>query len=173
MACALTQGYTLDCKEGIGGIKNAYFIAFNDVSNIVEASGVVTALTKATGKRFYKYQLAQETANFTEQLQSNIQNGTIFYEQNLTVILNNRTTAIRNEVLLLAKNTLIAVVEDYNGKYWLLGKQAGLDIQDGQAGSGTARGDRNGFELTFKGAEKELAVEVNSTVAAALETAGS
>lgn len=172
MPCALTQGYTLDCKEGIGGIKNAYFIAFNDVSSIVEASGVVTGLTKATGKRFYKYQLAQETANFSDNLQSNIQNGTLFYEHTLQIILNNRTTAIRNEILLLAKNTVIAVVQDYNDRYWLLGKQAGLDVSEGGGGSGTARADRNGFTLTFKGMEKELAVEVNSTVASALETAG-
>ena len=173
MACALTQGYTLDCKEGIGGIKNAYFIAFNDVSAVTERSGVVTALTKATGKRFYKYQLAQDTAEFSDTIKSNIQNGTLYYEHDLTIVLNNRTTSIRNEILLLAKNTLVAVVQDFNDKYWLLGKGAGLDIMEGKGGSGKARGDRNGFEITFKGAEKELAVEVNASVAAALETPGS
>jgi hypothetical protein len=74
----------------------------------------------------------------------------------------------RNEILLLAKNNLMAVVEDANGKYWLLGKSNGLDLTGGNSGSGTAQGDRNGYTLTFSGGEKELAPEVNSGIIAGL-----
>jgi hypothetical protein len=75
--------------------------------------------------------------------------------------------------LLLAQNTLVAVVKDNNGKYWYLGKQRGLDLTGGSAGTGTADGDRSGYTLTFTGAEPALAPEVNSTVAGQLTTAGS
>lgn len=173
MACALTQGYSIDCLEGFGGIKNAWFANFNDISAIVASSGdVITGLTKATGKKFYKYQLAQETSDFKDSPNGNPQNGTLFYKHELNIVLNTRSTAVRNEVLLLAKAKLLAVVEDRNGKYWMLGRTNGLDMEKGDSGSGKAAGDRNGFELTFGGEEPALAIEVNSTVATALETAG-
>ena len=73
----------------------------------------------------------------------------------------------------MAQNTLVAVAKDNNGKYWYLGKTRGLDLTGGNAGTGTAEGDRSGYTLTFTGAEAALAPEVNSTVAGQLTTAGS
>jgi hypothetical protein len=168
MACALTQGYTLDCKDSLGGIKAAWFIAHADVTAVTEASGVVSAITKAAGKVFYKYQLVRNTSSMTENVTSSVENGTVFYAQELSIILNKMQANTRNEILLLAKNNLMAVVEDANGKYWLLGKSNGLDLTGGNSGSGTAQGDRNGYTLTFSGGEKELAPEVNSGIIAGL-----
>jgi hypothetical protein len=168
MACALTQGYTLDCKDSLGGIKAAWFIAHADVTAVTEASGVVTAITKAAGKRFYKYQLVRNTSSVTENVTASVENGTVFYAQELSIILNKMQANTRNEILLLAQTNLMAVVEDANGKYWLLGKGNGLDLTGGNSGSGTAQGDRNGYTLTFGGGEKELAPEVASGIIAGL-----
>jgi hypothetical protein len=74
--------------------------------------------------------------------------------------------------LLLAQNTLVAVAKDNNGAFWYLGKQRGLDLTGGSAGTGTAIGDRSGYTLTFTGAEAALAPSVNSTVSGALTTPG-
>ena len=52
MPCALTQNYSLDCKDSLGGITEVYFIAAADVTSTTEASGVITALVKASGKKF-------------------------------------------------------------------------------------------------------------------------
>jgi len=172
MPCALTQGYVIDCKDSLGGISEVYFMPFNDLATITATAGVVTALTKDTGKRFYKYQLVKSTAGFTETGNGSIENGTLFYEQALTIVLNKLQTNTRNEILLLAKNLLVAVAKDNNGVYWMLGQTRGLDVTSNVAASGTAEGDRNGYTLTFTGKEKELAIEVNSTVALALETPG-
>lgn len=168
MACALTQGYTLDCKDSLGGIKAAWFIAHQDVSAVTEASGVVSAITKAAGKVFYKYQLVKNTSSLTENVTASVENGTVFYAQELSIILNKMQANTRNEILLLAKNNLMVVVEDANGKYWLLGKTNGLDLTGGNAGTGTAQGDRNGYTLTLTGGEKELAPEVASSVISTL-----
>lgn len=172
MACALTQGYTLDCRDSLGGITEVYFMAFQDVASTTEASGVITALTKDTGKRFYKYELTKGTSVLTENINSNVQNGTLFYTPELTIILNKLQANTRNEILLLAKNLLVAVAKDNNGKYWYLGKTRGIDLTAGSGTSGTADADRSGYTLTFTGSEPELAPEVNSSVAAALTTAG-
>lgn len=172
MACALTQGYTLDCRDGIGGIKEVYFIETPNVTAITEASGVVTAITKATGKRFYKYSLIRETSNFDETITGNEQNGTIFFAQTLQIIINKRQTSVRNEILLLSRNNITAVVVDNNGKAWLAGRELGLVLNGGTASSGTAWGDRNGYTLPFTGNERQLAPEVQASILNTLETPG-
>ena len=168
MPCVLTQGYTLDCKDSIGGIKAAWFIATGDVSAVTEASGVVTAITKAAGKVFYKYNLVKNSGTLAENVNASVQNGTVFYAQELTIILNKMQANTRNEILLLAKNNLITIVQDGNDKYWLLGKTNGLDMTGGGSASGTAQGDRNGYTLTFSGGEAALAPEVTSGIIAGL-----
>ncbi len=53
MPCALTQGYTLDCKDSLGGIKAVWLINHANVTAVTEASGIVSAITKAANKVFY------------------------------------------------------------------------------------------------------------------------
>lgn len=168
MACALTQGYTLDCKDSLGGIKAVWFISSANVSSVTEASGVVSAITKASGKVFYKYELVKNTGSLTETITASVENGTVYYAQELSIILNKLQANTRNEILLLAKNNLLAVVQDSNDKYWLLGRNQGLDITGGTSATGTAQGDRSGYTLTFTGGEKELAPEVASNIISGL-----
>lgn len=168
MPCALTQGYTFDCKDNIGGLEAVWFINWNDVTAITEASGTVTAITKAAGKVFYKYQLVKNTASFTENIQGSIENGTVNFDQQLVIVINKTQVNMRNEILLLSRNNMMAVVKDRNGRYWLAGRYSGLDLLSGSGTSGTTATDRNGYNLTFSGAEKELAPEVASAVIATL-----
>lgn len=172
MACALTQGYVLDCREGIGGIKEVYVIETLGVDVITEVSGVVTAITKKAGKRFWKYMLPRDTSNTTEAINGNEQNGTLFYAQTVNIVLNKRQTSVRNEVMLLAKNNLTVVVVENSNKAWLFGRSQGLTLTTGTSDSGTAWGDRNGYTLPFVGNEIELAPEVLNSVIATLETPG-
>lgn len=177
MACALTQGYTLDCREGIGGIKEVYIIELLNVTAMTEVSGVITAITKETGKRFWKYSLVRETSNATETITGNEQNGTLYYAQQVQLILNKRQASVRNEVMLLAKNNLILIVVEnavpgVNNKAWLFGKTQGLILSQGTSDTGTAWADRNGYTLPFTGNEPELAPEVQYSLLASLETPG-
>jgi len=172
MSCALTSGYSLDCKDSSGGITQVYFIEKANVSSVATASGVVTGLTKAAGKRFWKYELPKETGNFTNNPQVSTENGTLFFEQGLTIVINKLSASVNTELKLLAQNVLIAVVKDNNNKFWMLGKERGIDMAASESGSGTAFGDRSGYTLNFTGKEPDKLYEVNSFVAAALETAG-
>lgn len=168
MACNLTQNMTIDCRDSVGGAKEILFIEFDNVTSITEASGVVTTITVATGKQFRRYQVPKETSFFTEALNSSVPNGTIFYQQELTVVLNKMQANTRNEIQLLAQNRLLAIVLDLNGKYWLLGKERALDATAGEGGTGTATGDRNGYSRTFTGMERFMAPEVQSSIIAGL-----
>lgn len=164
MACALTQNYTLDCKDSIGGLKEVYFASVDDVASWTGTNGAYTGVTMDSGKYFWKYDLIKESSNFAEAINTNVQNGTVFYATTLEIILNKLQVNTRNEILLLAKNRLVAIAVDNNGSSWILGKENGLDITGGGSGSGTAFGDRNGYTLTFTGNEKELAPSFSGTV---------
>lgn len=168
--CALTQDYNFDCEVGAGGVKTFWFIELGNVTSITESSGTVTALVKAAGKIFRKYQLALETSNTNEAITGNKQNGTLFYAQTAVLIINKQSVAMRNEILLLAKNQLILIAQDNNGTYRLYGKENGLMLLTGEAASGTAWGDRNGYTLNFTGNERELAPFVSQDVIDALQT---
>lgn len=170
MSCALTQDYSFGCDVGTGGTKECYLIELENISEVTESSGTITAITKASGKIFRRYQLVQETANFEENIVGNRANGTIYYDQKGTIILNKQQVAVRNEILLLAKNNLVVVIKDNNDTYRLYGRQYGIRLETGSATTGTAWGDRNGYTLNFTGKEPELALFVQESVISTLQT---
>jgi hypothetical protein len=170
MSCALTQDYSFGCDVGAGGLKEVYLIELENVDSVTESSGTVTAITKATGKIFRKYQLVQDTATAEETLTGNLQNGTLYYAQKVTLVINKQNVAVRNEILLLAKNRLAVVTVDNNDTYRLYGWDQGLRLNEGSAATGTAWGDRNGYTLTFSGNQRELALFVQDSVIATLQT---
>lgn len=154
----------------MGGLKELYVIEFNNVTGITSASGTITAIAKASGKRFWKYQQLAQTAQATEEITGSDENGTVFYNQSIEVFLNKMQASVRNEVKLLAANRCIIITVDRNGKSFLYGETLGLTVNTGQGSSGRAYGDRNGYALTFSGAEPEPAKEVDSSLIASLET---
>lgn len=169
-SCALTSDYSFGCDVGIGGTKEVYLIELENIASYTESSGTLTAITKVSGKIFRKYQLVLETANFEEDIQGNRQNGTLFYPQKGTIVINKQNVAVRNEILLLAKNRLVAVIKDNNLTYRLFGREYGLMLQTGNATTGIAWGDRNGYTLNFTGNELELAPFVADAVITTLQT---
>lgn len=170
MPCALTQGYNLDCRLSYGGIKEIYVIEFDNVTAITEAAGVISAITKAASKTFKKYNLIAHTAEGTENLAGSREMGTLSNKQTIKFPINKMTTAVRNELLLLAQNRLIFVFVDENGTGWMYGRDYGLTLTTTDIKTGRLLADRNGYELTFEGDEKNLAYEVNATALGTLLT---
>lgn len=169
-SCALTQDYSFGCDVAAGGLKELYLIELENISAVVESSGTLTTITKAAGKIFRKYQLVQDTATAEETITGNLQNGTLFYAQKVSIVINKQNVAMRNEILLLAKNRLAIVTVDNNDTYRLYGWDQGLRLNEGSAATGTAWGDRNGYTLTFSGNQRQLAFFVASGVLSTLQT---
>lgn len=170
MACALTTGFTLPCRDAVGGVKNIYLIELENIGSYTESSGTVTAITKVSGKVFRKYVMENDVANFNETFTTNRQNGTVYYAQVLQMVINKLRASVRNEIKLLAQNRLVAVVETMDGSNWLLGKERGLMLSTGTAASGTAMADRSGYSIDLSADEKEPMYEVASGVIAGLTT---
>jgi hypothetical protein len=170
--CALTQDYSFGCDVGTGGTKEVWFIEYNNVASMTESSGTLTAITKVTGKIFRKYQLVRETANFEEAIVGSIGNGTIFYDQKGLIVINKQNVAVRNEIILLSRNYLIAVIHDQNDTYRLFGRDNGLRMLSGSVSTGTAWGDRNGYSLNFEGKEPNPSPFVDAATVLTLQTPG-
>lgn len=168
MACALTTGFTLDCRNSNGGIEAVYFTEIENKATLSASASVIDTFTLDTGKQFFKYELRKKTSIFEQNIQVNNENGTVFYEQTLSVKLDKLETTKRNEILLLAQNNLMVIIKDNNGKYWLMGETRGALLNGGKGSTGTAYGDMSGFELTFMGEEAELSKEVDSSLLATL-----
>lgn len=160
MACALTAGYTLACKDSVGGLKRVYIDNFEDVDYGAEASGVIST---ATGG-FFEYELPMNTAQFTETVTSSIENGTTFYQTELSIVLPKLTASMRNQLKLLAQAKLAVIAEDRNGAKWIMGLENGVYLTTGTSATGTAMGDLNGMTLTFTSMEKSPVVEYSGTV---------
>lgn len=172
MACALTQGYVTDCKDSAGGILELKITEVASVDSFTVTAGVITAVANATGAQWWKYKPAKDTAYGKATPNVNVQNGSKFFQQEVSMAINKMQTNMRLELDKMAQNVVYIAVADQNGKYWLYGKQNGLDVSGGETGTGTARGDRNGYVFTFAGAEPEDAIEIDAATYATLETPG-
>jgi len=178
MACAITSGYTIDCRESAGGIEVVYLIensALYDasgVSRVLETSGTVTAISKNSTKRFWKFEVPRATASASNGITSSQENGTFFYTHQVMFPVNSRSATVRNIINVLAKYSCTFVTKEGDGSFRLYGKEFGLTLDTTESGSGTSLGDRNGYMLTFSSQEREDFLIVPSAIAATLETPG-
>jgi hypothetical protein len=172
MPCAITSGYTIDCRESIGGINAIFFGEFANFTPL-EASGTVTGITKVAGKRFYKFEVpTKSTATAMSTGTGSTENGTFFYEQTIELPINKRDATTRNLVTALNKNKLIVVTLDKDGVYRMYGKGSGLFVDSSEGKTGAAAGDQNGYILKLSGTEQDDFFVVSNAVGLALETAG-
>jgi len=169
MACSnLTAGFTLDCNDSNGGIEKI-FIANGAVESITEAAGVITAITVGGSALapadFFEFEVPRQTSSFTETVAVSQENGTVTYDQALTMVFNKMEASKRNEILLMAQATsMVVVFKDGNGKYFSVGIERGAYMSAGTATSGTAYADRNGYEITVSGLEASPSFEVTGTI---------
>jgi hypothetical protein len=164
MSCLLTSGWSKGCKDNAGGLKTILLANKSEVSSFTSATGSVSAITMgATTSVWYEFEPNKMSSNWVENVQANIQNGVIGYEQVLTMIFAKNEAAKRNQVHLLGQGEVYAIVIDYNNNYFLLGEFNGLELTGGNSSSGTALTDLNGWQLTLSGMEPEPAKQVLST----------
>lgn len=159
--CNLTTNITLDCRDSVGGIKELKLRKHPSILDVVTTSANVVSTITTSG--WYKYEFLPETANFTETETENAQNGTVFYDQVLNVMLSKLSTTKRNELRILAQSRLDVVVVDRNGVSWLLGWNNGM-TKSGTAATGQAMGDMNGYTLVLTGKEEDPMLEVPSAI---------
>jgi len=170
MACDIISGYTRDCRDSKGGLATIYITELANKDTIVKnaTGGIIETFDLTTGKQFWEYELILSTSNFTSTGTVSRANGTDFAAISLTVELLKQQQSTIQKIKLIAKNDIMVIAKDRNGKYWLLGENNGLSLTTDAAVTGTAMGDKNGYTLTFAGEEEERPSEVDASLIAAL-----
>ena len=169
--CDIVSGFTLGCRDNTGGLKNIYILS-GSIGSTSGTEGLISTIT-GTGT-FYKFELSRQTGDFTETINASLENGTIFYEQVVNAPFHKLQSSTRNQIRTLAKNPDISMIVETNNSeggtvFFLLGESRGLSLSGGQAQTGTAFGDLQGYTLTFTGQEPEPASALSgSTLAGVL-----
>lgn len=169
MACSnLTSGILDLCNSGFSGVEKV-FLANGPVQSITETAGTVSAITVGGSALapadFFVFDVPRQTSTINETITATQENGTVTYQQDITMIFNQMEASKRNEILLMAQaTTMVAVVKDNNARYWSIGLELGAYLTAGTATSGTAYSDRNGYEITISGLESKPMFEVDGNI---------
>ena len=167
MACDISSGFQLGCRDNSGGIKSIYILS-GSVTAITEASGEISDIS-GDGV-FYQFDLTKNTGDFTETPNPSLENGTVFYTQTVNAAFHKLQTSIRNQVKVLAQNPDLKIVvqtnngtEDNVGEFFYVGRYRGATLTGGSGTTGTAFGDANQYALTFEGLEPQPAQEISTS----------
>jgi len=166
--CAIIQGYEIPCRNSVGGISEIYLTEIENKVSLTSASGIITAFTLSSGKKFWTFKMEKENAEFTEKIVPSVENGTVYYEQEVKFSMKQLSASNRNNIRQMVQNRLFIIVKDNNGVYWLLGEVNGCDLGASDGKTGKAMGDLNGYSLTFMGKEPAPAQQVTGTLLATL-----
>jgi len=146
MACSVSNGRVLPCKSSVGGLKSVYFAPYSAVTAALSPSSGSITLNDA--EDFYKYEIKGNSSLETA-INSSRENGTTFYETTLNLTLTFLDVATQEQIKLLAHGRPQVVVEDYNGNFFLVGKDNGCEVTGGSIATGAAMGDLSGFTLSL------------------------
>jgi len=158
MACDLSLGRKVPCKDSVGGIKAVYFVnygttltynstdtdALDDIQTDESTPGAITA---------YKYEV-KGNSSFEQAITASRENGTAFFEQTLNLTLTKLTKEDHKELKLLTYGRPHVVIHDYNGNAFLMGAEHGADVSGGSITTGAGMGDMSGYTLTLNAMEQ-------------------
>ena len=164
----MTSGYNdRTCTNGKGGIKSVLLFPLGNIATSHITANEVDILT-VTGETFL-YKLKSNLSSYTAPIKVNKDNGTLFYEQSLSMILASDSKELRSEIHLLAQNEVACLVENADGTIVALGFGEGLQIADAnEYTSGVLKGDRKGHVLVLNGMENDEVPDVAPGVYTAL-----
>ena len=159
MACNLTKGRNITCRDGIGGIKAVYFVQHDELTSYVASSGEVTDLDLGSGDDIYKYTLKRGTGSITETVTASSENGSVFFTHACNIKLHDLTKEDQNEIRILAQQRLVVFAElnqlssGGKNKIVALGLDNGMELTTATNTSGVALGDMSGYDINLEAQE--------------------
>ena len=178
MANSCLSNYTLkgigyDCNPNLAGIRKVWLTYYDDVTissaDTIESAHTITALTLSSGVTFYEYDFARDTSSLNSVLTKDDANGTRYYTNTLNLVFNKLTADKHLEVMALAAEKLLGIVEDNNGHRWLIGYDSYVSGVNSETTTGDSADSRNGYTVTIEGQSAflpwEYTGEIDSTPA--------
>ena len=170
MSCDLTRGFSVQCKDSIGGLKAVYFVKqyvsnMRAVATFTGGSGTELEMSEAgftnwldeegnsADATVFRYMLRPGASNLNTTINSSSENGTTFFTQTLSLTLPKLSVAETNEIKLICQSRVQIYVQDNMENMFLLGFDNGCEATGGTVVTGAARGDMSGYSLTLVGEE--------------------
>jgi len=156
MACDITLGRALPCKDVVGGITNVIFVNYDALLPVVLTAddSIASISGTASGGSFsgFEYDL-KGNSSFEQTFNSSRENGTTFFTQTLNLTLTKLSKTDNKQLKLLAYGRPYVFVTDYNGNTFMMGRLNGAEVTGGTIVTGAAMGDLSGYTLTMEGQE--------------------
>ena len=157
--------------NGKGGIKSVLLFPLGNVTNSVILPGTNEVTTLTVSGETFLYKLKSNLSSYTAPIKVDKNNGTLFYEQSLSMIIASDNKELRSEIHLLAQNEVVCLVENADGTIVALGFGEGLQIADAnEYTSGVLKGDRRGHVIVLNGMENDEVPDVDPGIYATLLT---
>jgi hypothetical protein len=164
MSCNLTSGIQLSCRDNVGGVATAYITDFTNIASITKNTGDTITQISGSGT-FYEFQLIRTSSQFTETVNASLENGTVFYTQELVTYFAKLSQDKRNILKTLAQSPRLAVViVDNNGDSFYCGETYGMFVSAGTSQTGKALGDANGYNITLQALEPNPMNQLGGTL---------
>jgi hypothetical protein len=152
MACSITiNGRAFPCKDKIGGIKRVWIKSFDAADWGSVSSGAISDAASAI--TVYGFELTKNSGSFQQTVTASVENGTVFFSQVVELTLPNLSGGDSAEIYDLLKSRLCVIVQDNNDNYMIMGHTTGAEATGGTIGTGTAKGDMNGYQIQLTAEE--------------------
>lgn len=169
MSCSITKGRTEPCKNTLGGLKAVYLANFDEADGAFTVTDSQVTAIDAGLTTVYKFDLSAEANTFDQAIVGSRENGTRVNTQTLTVALKKQDVLTHAEINKLIAGRPVAIVRDNNDNYHVVGITEGMETTGSTIGTGGAKGDFNGYNLTLSAQENEIAPLLDSATITALE----
>lgn len=164
IGCGIRAGYRLNllCNSDKSGIKEVFIVPFSWLATdgiIFDSNDQILVAPISASNLWYKFDQVVETAEYDEKSNED-KFGNHFWEQNLTLVFHRNRANLRKQMLqLFNSKQLVAIFHTNDDRYFLCGKDRGLDI-NANVKVEKSYGGLNGQIIQLKGLEKYPAYEI-------------
>jgi len=164
MGCSVVlTGVTLDCRDNVGGIKTVHIMEVGGGIGFTLEGGGSDFIDSVSGTQadVFELELRRESGSYVETINNSLENSSLFFTQELTISISKLDSVKRAALKQIAKGRVQVIFTDANNTPWLIGYEYGA-VMTGSAMTGTALGDKSGYELVFTAKEKMPANAVST-----------
>lgn len=164
MPCLINTGYSLGCRDNLGGIQKVYIRNWSASTTWnADSTGTLTGGTN-TSTSWYTFEQRNETAEFIPgEGAHSLENGTNYWTETVNLVFHKYQASQRNLLYTLAQTEVEVIVLTQTGQYFLVGEQNGANLTASKSSVGKGFGDLNGTTLTLTAKELKPAAEMSST----------
>jgi len=171
--CKSLSGISKDCTPNVGGIRRAFINLLRNIDTITISNNNVTDLT-TINQDFVEYVTPKDAISYT--ISASIDDLGVFeYTHELSFKISKRLPSKQQELMNLLEGAFdfVALVQDANNQWWLLGYAYGINVNSLSGGSGKVKGDGSFYETSLTGIQKTMELGVNEALALSLINPGS